>query len=397
MTSTDISNAIASVEQYGGQVIAYPNGTYKGQCTVVAYDYVKTLCGITPPYMADDSAQGWGLSFPDTLAPYFTHTVYSENDTYPEGTMFLWNSPHIAVATQVKQPGNTGEVLEQNADPDGSPVHVANRTFNESAHTCTYALVPIIQAPVVAPPDPVVTPPAAPVTIPSSKTPYVIIKTIPGYTTATRAGNHTPPDGDTQISMGSYYIFNTYSGNSNLVNVTKVLGKPGAWINKADNVDTPAPPLTETTVVSMAPTPSSTTPPDWRTSYQAYSSPVTYVCMEEDDITISGKPAIGYMVKDISGAQPPKPLRWTQEIPISGEFTKNGQIYFRPQAATAKLLWYGIPDIDPPIIEEESVIYDPSTTTATRQVADTLTFHDYEVLVVAWVQKIVDKIKGIWS
>lgn len=392
MTSTNISSAITSVEQYSGQVIAYPNGTYAGQCTVPIYDYVKTLCGITPPYMANDSAEGWGLSFPDTLAPFFTHTTYNENISYPVGTIFLWNSPHCAIATQVKLPGNTGYVLEQNADPDGSPVHIANRTFNEASHTCTYALVPIIQEAPAPPatPAPVVTPPAAPMPIPTSTVLYTIIKNIPGYINATNAGNHVSPV--TTVASGDYYIFNTYSTNSNLINVTKVLGKPGAWINKTDNAVTPDPPAPVVTppVVTAPTTP--TTTPDWRTSYVPYVTPITYVCMQEDAITINGKAALGYMVKDISGAKPSVPLKWTQEIVIGGEVTKGGVVYLVPQVTKNKGLWYAIPDTDPTIIEEESVIYDPSTTTATRQVAKNLTFHDYEVLVVAWIQKVFNKI-----
>lgn len=220
MTQQDINNAIASVKQYDNQVIAYPNGSYRGECTVPVYDYVKTLCGITPPVMANDSAEGWGLSFPASLAPFFTHSPYDANATYPVGTIFTWNSPHIAIATAVKEPGNSGQVLEQNADPNGAPVHEATRTFNTSSHTATYALVPnVSEAPATpAPSEPV------------NEGDYVINKQINGYMTATDAANHAGVI--SPVDVGNYFVYNQAGG---MINVTKVEGKPGSWINPADN------------------------------------------------------------------------------------------------------------------------------------------------------------------
>lgn len=235
LTTQAIDNAIAAVQQYDGQQIAYPNGTYKGECTVPVYDYVKTLCGITPPYMANDRADGWGTLFPGALAPFFTHSAYRSGTTYPRGTLLIWNSPHIAIALS-SPTGNSVEVLEQNADPDGSPLHTGSRIIDEPAHTCTYALVPIIAQPAPEAPAAPIQPPAAPLPYPSTQQAYDVLVPVPGYTTANLAANKQ--NSNSTVPVGSYPVFNQEYG---MLNVTTKPGYPGWWINPSDNVQPVAP------------------------------------------------------------------------------------------------------------------------------------------------------------
>lgn len=155
MTQTDVDNAVnAIVNQYTGQTIAY-YGTYPGECTVPVADYVEKLTGHSPvPSMAGARADGWGVSFPTALAPFFTHEAYQAGKVYPRGTILMWNSPHTAIVLH-GDGSNTVQVFEQNADPDGSACGTKSRVINNSYHTCTYALIPIVTAD--APPAPAYT------------------------------------------------------------------------------------------------------------------------------------------------------------------------------------------------------------------------------------------------
>jgi hypothetical protein len=160
-------------------------------------------------------------------------------------------------------------------------------------------------APVVTPPPPppVVAPPVAPLPAaplrPSgnSNNTYAVIKTIPGYTTATQAGNHINPV--SKVAEGTYYVYNTYPNNGNLINVTKILGTPGAWINKADNVLTPIPAAEPAVVAAPVDT-------SWQSTYRPFPSAVHYIATR--DLTVkdlSGQAPDGSLPEYEPGASPP--------------------------------------------------------------------------------------------
>jgi hypothetical protein len=94
-----------------------------------------------------------------------------------------------------------------------------------------------------APPVPNPIPPAAPLTLPSSET-YDLVKELDGYITSNQAVNHINPK--VKIASGTYFVFNKRFRTDDpaklwALNLTKTPGKPGAWINTADNVITPEP------------------------------------------------------------------------------------------------------------------------------------------------------------
>lgn len=150
MTQTAINNAVNSVvNQYTGLTIAYP-GVDLGQCPAPVCYYLREL-GCPIPAMAHNRADGWGVSFPGELTPFFMHEVFQPGKPYPKGTILMWNSPHIAIVLS-SDGSNNAEVFEQNADPDGAPCHSISRAVTNGFHTCTYALIPIVEAEAPTPP-----------------------------------------------------------------------------------------------------------------------------------------------------------------------------------------------------------------------------------------------------
>lgn len=139
------------VNTYTGKRVGMTNGSYVGECTSIIERLFRSL-GIPVPSMVNNRADGWGVSFPAQLAPYFSHEHFQPGRTYPRGTILMWNSPHIAVVLS-HNGSNTVTVFQQNADPDGAPCKTSNRELNNNWHTCTFALIPTIQ---VAPPPPVI-------------------------------------------------------------------------------------------------------------------------------------------------------------------------------------------------------------------------------------------------
>lgn len=61
---------------------------------------------------------------------------------------------------------------------------------------------------------------------------YKVNKVLTGYYTAAEASNQTPINKTGKIYPGNYYIFNIANG---MINVTKVKGAPGSWINPSKN------------------------------------------------------------------------------------------------------------------------------------------------------------------
>lgn len=140
---SDINNIVNGVLGYSGQRIAFPDGRYLGECTAPIVWYLTNM-GAPIPAMADDRADGWGVSFPTELASFFTHEVFQPGKSYPYGTVLMWNSPHIAIVLH-SDSSNYVQVFEQNADPNGASCQIFNREVNNVYHTCTYALVPIVE------------------------------------------------------------------------------------------------------------------------------------------------------------------------------------------------------------------------------------------------------------
>jgi len=143
MTQAQVTNAVnQTVSQNNGKV-ADAGADTKGQCTAPVIKYVEAL-GAPVPSMANDRADGWGTNFPSELAPYFTHEAYQSGVSYPEGTIMMWNSPHIVIVLSCNG-SNTVQVFEQNADPNGSPCHTAERTVNEPPyHEANFVLIPVV-------------------------------------------------------------------------------------------------------------------------------------------------------------------------------------------------------------------------------------------------------------
>jgi hypothetical protein len=85
--------------------------------------------------------------------------------------------------------------------------------------------------PAPAQPNPANTQGATP--LPTSDEQYDVVTAIPGYPTANSAVNDTNARG--VVASGSYFVFNR---QYDMINVTKVKGVPGSWINPKNNVKT---------------------------------------------------------------------------------------------------------------------------------------------------------------
>lgn len=365
-TQTDIDNLVNEiVNQYTNQNIAY-YGSYQGQCTVPVAYYVEKITGISPvPGMYADRADGWGVSFPGQLAPYFNHEAYQAGKAYPRGTILMWNSPHIAIVLH-SDGSNNVQVFEQNADPDGSACGTKNRVVDNSFHTCTYALVPVIQVEAPAPvPIPVVTaPPAAPVTFPGQGNPYTVVTPLQGYQSATAAGNHSGTA--TAVEEGTYFIYRYYPTNDKLINISTDKTKPGWWINAADNVLPPTPepapsgyvgPRESSTPLPPEPVPKPAVPasvPILKPSEVLVADASdtqwkeTYTSFFADRRAVEYKLLVSYEMKEYSGKRRAVNLNASTKLNMVGTFYKNGVKFYRPRANNDEyFVWfYGIPMTD---------------------------------------------------
>lgn len=200
-------------------------------------------------------------------------------------------------------------------------------------------------------------PPSAPVRPsgnPDNK--YTVIKTIPGYSNATNAGNHT--NQASEVTPNEYFVYNTHPKNADLINVTSKLGQMGSWINKADNVpDAPAPPpepapvpappiepLPPETHVETPPV-DSTNPVSWEQTFRPFPKPIHYIAARD------------LLVSDLSNQQPDMPLKRhnpgaadnTGVVSAFGTVTKDGVEYYRLKTNNDPNFnyWYCIAKIDP--------------------------------------------------
>ncbi len=155
--------------------------------------------GAPIPPMHDARADGWGVSFPNELSPFFIHEPFVPGKAYPYGTILMWNSPHIAIVLH-SDGSNHVQVFEQNADPNGAPCQVSNREVNNVYHTCTYALIPKVEAPVTQPPY----------TLNTDNFPRKMQLKVPthkwdlGYRSFADVNAHPIPDGSNQIWQAGY-------------------------------------------------------------------------------------------------------------------------------------------------------------------------------------------------
>ena len=155
MLQTQVNKAVdATVAALNGKRVAMPNGAYMGECTAPVTRYLVNLGCPWNLAMYGDRADGWGVSFPSPLAPYFTHEAFKPGKKYPKGSIIMWNSPHIAVATANTDGSSHAQVFEQNADPDGSPCKTFNRELSNGYRTATYVLIPKVDVPKPAAPVP---------------------------------------------------------------------------------------------------------------------------------------------------------------------------------------------------------------------------------------------------
>lgn len=373
----DIVNEL--VNTYSGQTIAY-FGSFPGESVVPVAYYIDKLRGTSPmPSLPNNRADGWGMEFPDSLTPYFTHEVYEVGKQYPKGTILIWNSPHLAIVI-CADGSNTADVFEQNGDPDGSPCGIKSRIINNEQRVCTYALMPLlmpkqVMEPIIRPipviqPAPVPKPaslPVAPVFMPTSTETYFIRRTIPCYPHSSMALQHDIKYSCGDVNMGQYYIWRKFG---DMLNVTQKRGEPGSWINPADNR------IIESTYLPDL----SQKPISWQDSYRVFAEPKSY----QVNTTI--------IVNDLAGQRKDKRIYLEQFYDMAGTFTgPDGYEYLRPDGAATANLWYGI---EPQYLTPEDELYNLSE----GDIVHPLTW--YERLwaqiadIISFVPKVIHRLKN---
>lgn len=215
----------------------------------------------------------------------------------------------------------------------------------------------------VPPPVKPYQPPAGPMVIPNTETYYLALD-LPGFITSNQAINRINPK--VVIPAGTYFVFNKrFSAEDpnqlKAINLTKTAGKPGGWINAADNLE-PSLPEPEAPEEQL-PVPEPLPEPDFTETYVPLSEPQLYVAMAS------------LPVVDFGGTKVVTMPKYSVSY-ISGTFTINGVEYARPKSAADKGLWYGIEWFDYntglPNIELESKVYSADTTVTDRQAIKTL-------------------------
>lgn len=162
---------------------------------------------------------------------------------------------------------------------------------------------------------------------PAAATPsnqFVLNGPVPGYITSNEAANHI--DATVTVGAGNYLIFNQAHG---MVNVTKVPGKPGAWINPSDNPNVDQGKGEGADINA------------WQKTFK--KQPGEFWANK----TVA--------VQDLSGVKPPITLHEDQIVPIEGYFTgPDGAKYAqtvtsavpskrtKPELQKEPVWWYGI-------------------------------------------------------
>lgn len=118
----------AFINQYGDN----PNGTkvgyngFVGECLSLVKLWVDVVAGkkVAPP-SGTNSGDGYYSNFPAPLSDYFDKQPWVYGKTYPEGSLVTYApTHHIAI---LRSSGAVATVYEQNADPDHSAPHMAQR------------------------------------------------------------------------------------------------------------------------------------------------------------------------------------------------------------------------------------------------------------------------------
>lgn len=209
---------------------------------------------------------------------------------------------------------------------------------------------------------------------------YEVVKTVKGYLTALQAINHT---GSTavEIPAGTYFVFNKQLAGEHLqsVNVTKTAGKPGAWVNTADNIADPTPEelaaiaAAKQAELDAAEAARIAALPPFASSYVVLPEPLTYVVMRE-----------GVQCIDPLNNYAPVNVARYSIVKISGSFSVNGISLARLKSAADKDLWFAIrwsDDNGLANLKLESEVYGTKTTLEDRKATNTLTKADHAALV----------------
>lgn len=235
--------------------------------------------------------------------------------------------------------------------------------YHNIVEYCAYIKAPTTPLPSTSPA------PSGPKTSPSLSDTYEVLVLLDGYLSSSFAATHA--NSNSKVSPGVYYVFNRYNG---MINITRVPGQPGWWINPADNVlpspsPTPPAPAPATTTPATAPT-----VPDWRTTYRPFTdakgnrTPIKFIAVKNYDVTDLEERKANIML----------PIGWF--ITIGGTFEKDGIPQYRPQEAVEQFSWYGVPE-EAGIIE----LYVPT---------HTLTFTDYATMA---AQSLADFFRTVWN
>lgn len=287
-----------------------------------------------------------------TATPPPTPATYQVVESYPDGKQIQLN----------KQPTNLWGMNYHFDYMKDNPVEVHNQgeiwtVTNKVHHEDGYDYYRrdgqvdgfnVLDCDDYTPPPPL--PPAAPLPIPTSTDPYIVVKTIMGFSTSNDAANHT--NAKTTIDAGTYYVFNrrfspTKADQLIALNVTLTPGKAGSWINPDDNVeDIPEPPKPsepsgwtdprsggEPTPVPVTVVPPS--PDAWKKMIPLNEErvPELYISMNKTELSI----------RDLEQRLSPLPLEPLSPLHIAGYFTKDGVKYGRTVKIANEGLWYGIP------------------------------------------------------
>lgn len=240
---------------------------------------------------------------------------------------------------------------------------VKGPTAYESAYhkpVCWVAYQKSAPAPVIPP-----TPPAPPVTAPNLSDTYVVVKPLDGFTNASFAATHQ--QSNSTVAPGKYYVYRRYNS---MINITRVAGQPGWWINPADNVlPAPAPVPAPVIVQPPAPTPAPAapapvvvtppTPPNWRASYKP---------LRQDYFALKT-----VVIHDLATQQPDAMLNQYDLVHGAGVFTgPDGVRYVRTVESAKNWVWYGLP-LAALVPEDEAM-------PAIRKLTNNLHFRDYLII-----------------
>lgn len=252
-------------------------------------------------------------------------------------------------------------------------------TYHKPIAYATY--VKAVPAPAVVVPAP----PAAPVTAGNSADTYNVVIAIPGYVHASDAA--TSKSSNSEVPVGQYYVFNRDGG---MVNVTRILGQPGWWINPANNVVPVKPSLPPFTVDNVTPVPVEAptlpipaepeAPTDWR---------ITYVPLNPQRTTVYYLALQTITVHDLAENNKDLPLKQYEIVPVEGTFINNGVVYARTASSVKNNKWYGIPMTN---LSLESDIYNSTTTPLERIAIGNTNTRDKFLRIFHDIGKILDKL-----